>query len=288
MPLLGLQIGFLEVHWIDIIDVLLVTILLFQLYKLIRKSVAYRVIIGFLFIYLTYLIVQATKMSLLSEILGQFINVGVIAAVILFQHEIKKFLLLIGKSAALDEMKIFKIFRKNRQQVDQYNINPIVEALKSLGGTNTGALIVITKREELKAYVETGDYLDAKVSKRLLISVFFKNSPLHDGAAIIQDGRVVAARCILPVSDNQEIPANFGLRHRAAIGITEETNAAVLVVSEETGEISFVQNGIIDHNLSLLEVRKKLNEYYTGSLTQKLKAEVENENKIKPQEKNVA
>ena len=145
---------------------------------------------------------------------------------------------------------------------DNYDITSIIEALKSLGATNTGALIVVSKDDELKFFAETGDILDAKVSKRLLMSIFFKNSPLHDGAVIIHKGRVVAARCILPVSENQNIPASMGLRHRAAIGMSEERDdVVVLIVSEETGQLSYVANGEIFHNLSPIEIRTKLNEY---------------------------
>ena len=263
------QIGFLEINWVDILDILLVSALLYNLYKLIRGSVALNIVIGFLSIYLVYLVVKATEMELLTTILGQFMGVGVIAAIVLFQQEIKKFLILISKTTFLNEFRVRNFWDyldpKRKRPPADFNLSSILDAMKSLSGSNTGALMVLSKQEPLTYYVETGDELDAKVSKRLLLSIFFKNSPLHDGAAIIYKGRVVAARCILPVTDNQDIPATLGLRHRAAIGLTEVSSAVVLIVSEETGQMSFVRNGQIFHNLSLLEIRKHLNEYLQSS-----------------------
>jgi diadenylate cyclase len=141
-------------------------------------------------------------------------------------------------------------------------VNPVIDAAKTLGGTNTGALIVFSRESELKFYVDSGDRIDGLISKRLLLSIFDKNSPLHDGAVIIHDGRISAARCILPVSDLDNLPAQFGLRHRAAIGMSETTDTLVLVVSEETGQMSVVRAGKIHHNMSIQEIRKMINEYF--------------------------
>lgn len=256
------NIGFLEIRWVDILDILLVGLLLFQLYQLLKGSVALKIFIGFLSFYLMYLIVSALEMELLSTILGQFMGVGVIAAIILFQQEIRKFLLLVGKTASIDNDNVFKnLFWKKNNQNKRMDLSPIIEAVKFLGGTNTGALIVIAKSSELKLYADTGDYIDAEISKRILLSIFNKNSPLHDGAVIISKNRIKAARCILPVTENNELPAFLGLRHRAAIGISEINDSVVLVVSEETGEISIARNGKLYHNLSPLELRNKLNQY---------------------------
>jgi uncharacterized protein (TIGR00159 family) len=257
------NVGFLEIRFVDILDISLVAILLYNIYKLLRGSVALRVSLGFLSVYLVYLVVKATEMEMLTSILGQFMSVGVLGAVIIFQNEIRKFLLLVGKTTSLKDFTFNSLFNfKKVGQKDGYDISPMIEALKSLGATNTGALIVISKDDTLRFFAETGDILDAQVSKRLLMSIFFKNSPLHDGAVIVHKSRIVAARCILPVSENQNIPASMGLRHRAAIGISEERDdVAVLIVSEETGELSFVTSGSIFHNLSPLEIRTKLNEY---------------------------
>ena len=257
------NIGFLEVTWGDIIDVLLVSILLYQIYKLMRGSVAVKIFIGILSLYLIYLIVRAVQMELLELILGQFMGVGVIAAIILFQPEIRKFLLVIGKTTDFNKDNLLKnllIWKKNQSE-KEFNITPVIEAAKSLGGSNTGALIVFSRNSPLKFYAESGDVIDAQISKRLLLAIFNKYSPLHDGAVILYKGKIVAARTILPVSESDNLPANFGLRHRAAVGMSEATDTLVLVVSEETGEMSLARNGQLDHNLSSQELRKRINEY---------------------------
>ncbi|RIJ37426.1 diadenylate cyclase CdaA [Pontibacter oryzae] len=255
------SIGFLEIGWIEIIDILLVTVLLYQLYKLLTGSVALKIFLGLLSIYLLYLVVRAAGMELLTIILGQFMGVGVLAAIILFQPEIRRFLLLIGKTTAFNNDRFFRSFPWRREQSDKLSLTPFIEASKSLAGKNTGALIVFAKSSELKYYAESGDLIDAVISKRLLMSIFNKNSPLHDGAVIISGSRIKAARCILPVSENQEIPASMGLRHRAAIGLTEITDSVVLVVSEETGQIALVRNGEVYRNLSSADLRVKLNQF---------------------------
>lgn len=249
----------------NIIDITLVSILLYQVYKLLRGSVAIKIFLGFLSIYLMYLMVSALRMELLSIILGQFMGVGVIAALIIFAPEIRKFLLLIGRSSFLSNENILQelLFWKKRDS-NAFNINPIIEASKSLSGTNTGALMVISRNTELKFYAESGDILEAQISKRLLVSIFNKYSPLHDGAVIIYNGKVKAARCILPVTE-REVPAQFGLRHRAGIGMSEATDALVLIISEETGQVSLAKNGKILHNLSFQELRELINEYLIGS-----------------------
>lgn len=263
MPLL-FHIGFLEIAWVDIIDIALVSVLLFQLYKLVKGTVALKIFIGFLVLYLIFLIVQATQMKLLSVILDQFMGVGVLAALILFQQEIRSFLLLLGKSAEFQGFDFFK-WSKNNKEYD-LKITPIIDALKVLADEYTGGLIVISKTSDLNNYAETGDLLDAELSKRLLLAIFNKESPLHDGAVLIVEGRIKAARCILPVSQNPTLPANMGLRHRAALGISEVTDVLVLVVSEQTGHISVIQNGKISTNLMLSEVRQRINLYISAEV----------------------
>tara|TARA_R110002012_G_scaffold252147_4_gene431066 strand:+ start:176064 stop:176918 length:855 start_codon:yes stop_codon:yes gene_type:complete len=270
--ILGFTIGFLEVSLVDVLDIALVSFLLFQVYNLMRGSVAVRIFVGFLSLYLIYLVVRAAEMELLSAILGQFMGVGVIAAIILFQQEIRKFLLLLGKTTSFNSENGFlsNLPWKKRKRADEFNITPLIEASKSLGGTNTGALIVLSKGSELKFYSESGDLIDAIVSKRLLISIFNKTSPLHDGAVIIYKGRIKAARCVLPVSE-KDVPAQFGLRHKAAIGMSEATDTIVLIVSEETGQLSVARNGTIYHNLSNQEIRSKINDYLTEDKKKKQK-----------------
>nr|WKN35352.1 diadenylate cyclase CdaA [Tunicatimonas sp. TK19036] len=254
-------IGFLEINWNDIIDILLVSVLLYQVYKLMRGSVALSIFFGFLTLYLLYLVVKAAQMELLSAILGQFMSVGVLAAIILFQQEIRKFLLLVGKATTINRDSFFKTFWKKKEEQEKLNLTPIIDASKSLSGSNTGALIVFSKNSPLKFYAESGDEIDAVVSKRLILSIFNKYSPLHDGAVIIFEGRIKAARCILPVTERENLPAELGLRHRAAIGMTEITDTLVVVVSEETGQMSAVVNGEIYRNLSAKELRQRINQY---------------------------
>ncbi|MEB2784782.1 diadenylate cyclase CdaA [Algoriphagus persicinus] len=256
------KIGFLDISIVNIIDIALVAALLYQVYKLLKGSVAIKIFLGFLSIYLIYLLVRALRMELLSAILGQFMGVGVIAAIIIFAPEIRKFLLLIGRSSLLSDDNVWKdmLFFWRKKDNAIFNISPIIDASKTLAGSNTGALMVISKSTELKFYAESGDILDAELSKRLLISIFNKYSPLHDGAVIIHNGKIKAARCILPVTE-REVPAQFGLRHRAAIGMSETTDAIVLIVSEETGQLSMSKNGKILHNMSFQEIREMINDY---------------------------
>lgn len=258
------KIGFLDISIVNLIDITLVSVLIYQVYKLLRGSVAIKIFLGFLSIYLIYLFVNALRMELLSIILGQFMGVGVIAAIIIFAPEIRKFLLIIGRSSFLSNENFLQelLFWRKRESL-AFNINPIIEASKSLSGTNTGALMVISSNSELKFYAESGDILDAQISKRLLISIFNKFSPLHDGAVIIHNGKVKAARCILPVTE-RDVPAQFGLRHRAAIGMSEATDTLILIISEETGQVSLAKNGKILHNLSFQEVREFINDFLTG------------------------
>jgi uncharacterized protein (TIGR00159 family) len=252
------KIGFLEVGWVDFIDIVLVSVLLYQVYKLIRGSIAMNIFLGILALYLVYLIVRAAEMELLATILGQFMGVGVLAMIILFQPEIRKFLLVIGRGTEFRE-NIFKTISTWRHQYhDDFDVNEVLEAAKSLKATKTGALIVFSRDTELKFYVQTGDELDAAVNKRLLLSIFNKNSPLHDGAVIIYKGRIKAARCVLPVTENDNLPAHYGLRHRAAVGMSENTDTLVLAISEETGRLILARNGKYLRLIKLKHVERKI------------------------------
>jgi uncharacterized protein (TIGR00159 family) len=255
------KIGFLDISIVNMIDIALVAALLYRVYKLLKGSVAIKIFLGFLSLYLIYLLVQALRMELLTIILGQFMGVGVIAAIIIFAPEFRKFLLILGRSSIFSDDNVWKdlLFFWRKKENSGFNISPIIDAAKVLAGSNTGALIVISSTVELKFYAESGDILDAELSKRLLISIFNKHSPLHDGAVIIHKGKIKAARCILPVTE-REVPAQFGLRHRAGIGMSEATDALILVISEETGQISMAKNGKVLHNLSFQEVREIIND----------------------------
>ena len=256
------KIGFLEISWVDFVDVALVGILLYQIYKLIRGSIAVNIFLGILALYLMYLIVRAAQMELLATILGQFMGVGVLAMIILFQPEIRKFLLLIGRSTEINRGSILKSIASWRGSYhDDFDVQQLMEAVKTLKVTRTGALIVFSRDMVLKFYAETGDPLDAEVNKRLLLSIFGKNSPLHDGAAIIYQGRIKAARCVLPVSENDHLPPHFGLRHRSAIGMSETTDTLVMAISEETGRLILARNGKFIRGLKLKQVEQKILEY---------------------------
>jgi uncharacterized protein (TIGR00159 family) len=255
------KIGFLEVSWVDVIDIGLVSVLLYQVYKLIRGSIAVNIFLGILALYLVYLIVRAAQMELLTMILGQFMGVGVLAMIILFQPEIRKFLLVIGRGTEFRE-NIFKTISNWRHEYhDDFDISQVIEAVKTLKASKTGALMVFSRDTELKFYAQTGDALDAEVNKRLLLSIFNKNSPLHDGAVIIYKGRIRAARCVLPVSENDHLPPNFGLRHRAAVGMSESTDTLVLAVSEETGRLVLARNGKYLRALKLKQIEQKILDY---------------------------
>lgn len=255
------RVGFLEVSWVDIIDIALVSVLLYQVYKLIRGSIAVNIFLGIMALYLIYLIVRAAQMELLATILGQFMGVGVLAMIILFQPEIRKFLLVIGRSTEFRENIIKSISNWRTSYHDEFNIHEVIEAAKTFKATKTGALIVFSRDVELRFYVETGDMINAQVSKRLLISIFNKYSPLHDGAVVIHKGRIKAARCILPVSENDHLPPHFGLRHRAAVGMSENTDTLVLAISEETGRLILARNGKYLRALKLKQVEAKILAY---------------------------
>lgn len=266
--ILRFYIGFLEISWVDLIDIFFVSVLLYQVYKLMKGSVAIKIFLGFLFLYLIYLVVQAVDMELLSIILGQFMGVGVIAVIILFQQEIRKFLLLLGKTTIFDEGNILqniKLLWKEKFDDNHLDVSPIIDAVKNMSGSNTGALLVFSKNTELKFFADSGDRIGAIISKRLLLAIFNKLSPLHDGAVIINSNKIIAARCILPVSERDDIPAQFGLRHRAALGMSESTDSLVVIVSEETGQLTTAQNGEFEHNLSTKEIRTRINEYLNAA-----------------------
>jgi diadenylate cyclase len=255
------KLFFIEVSWVDLVDIGLVAILLYQVYKMIRGSLAVNIFLGILALYLVYLVVRAAQMELLATILGQFMGVGVLAMIILFQPELRKFLLVIGRSTELNRDFFKSLAHWRSRYHDDFDIREVTEALKTLKASHTGALIVFSRDADLKSYVETGDPVDAEVSKRLLLSIFSKHSPLHDGAVIINKGRIKAARCVLPISENDHLPPHFGLRHRSAIGMSENTDTLIIAISEETGRLILARNGKYLRSLKLRQVEQKVMEY---------------------------
>ncbi len=231
---------------LDVVDILLVAYLLYRLYAMIRGTTAMTIFIGISVVYAFWLVVRALNMELTGAILGQVMGVGMIALIIVFQQEIRRFLLYMGtRYLERRHMPFSRFFAKSRRQFSSPIIAEIVAAATQMGREKVGALIVLTRHNGLQEIVEKGVQIDANVKARLLENIFFKNSPLHDGAAVLSHERIAAAQCILPVSQNPAIPRRLGLRHRAAIGLTEESDALVLVVSEETGAISLVEDGEI-------------------------------------------
>lgn len=236
--------AFITIRFLDVLDILLVAYLMFQVYMLIRGTVAMNIFAGILSVYFLWIIVKALNMQLLGSILGQVIGVGVIALIIVFQQEIRRFLIFIGNQYYnRNRLSLEKVLPINFAPQPKIRIKSILKACMNMSRSRTGALIVLTRKSELAVYAETGDVLHAETSSRLLESIFNKNAPLHDGAVIINNDKIVAARCILPVSENLNLPPDFGLRHRAALGMSELTDSMIIVVSEQTGKISIADDG---------------------------------------------
>jgi uncharacterized protein (TIGR00159 family) len=250
----------LDIKLIDIIDIILVAIIFYQLYKLIRGTAALSIFIGIFIIYMFWLIVKALNMELLGALMGQVIGVGVIALIIVFQQEVRRFLLAIGnrymKRRRLSLGKIFSTVEEETGSPKE--AEEIVRATESMASKKTGALIVLGRKSSLDIYSEGGERIDAIISAELLETIFFKNSPLHDGAVLIEDGKIFAARCPLPITDRVSLAPRFGMRHRAAIGISEHTDSLVVVVSEESGYITVVESGEMKEHITPNELRQIL------------------------------
>lgn len=261
---------FIHIKIIDIIDILLVGLLIYQVFKLIRGTAALSIFSGILLLYVTWFVVKALNMNLISTILGQVLGVGVLALIILFQQEIRRFLLMIG-TRYIGRSKgwrfVNNLFGKKESSIEAKSVEELVQACKKMSETKTGALIVLARDSSLEFIIETGDVIDASISRRLIENIFFKNSPLHDGAMIIENNRIIAARCTLPISENPNLPASYGMRHRAALGISEKNNVDVIVVSEETGDISFSSQGEIRKIKDINELYTTINSSYRGNTT---------------------
>lgn len=255
---------FLNLRILDIVDIIFLAILLFYLYKLVKGTVAVNIFVGIVIVWLFWKLTQLLQMELLSSVLGEFIGAGIFALIVVFQQEIRKFLLMIGSTNFTQRRKFLRQFKfvKDDTQIST-NINAIVNACENMGRTQTGALIVIQKSTKLDFVKNTGDKMDIELNQPIVESIFYKNSPLHDGAMIIEDNRITATRVILPVSNDRTIPLRFGLRHRAAVGITEKTDALALVVSEETGQISYLKDGEFVIFEDTVELANKLREDLT-------------------------
>lgn len=254
---------FIKLGFFDIVDILLVALIFYQLYRLVKGTAAINIFAGIFTFYLAWLLVRAFNMQLISAILGQFIGMGVIALLIVFQQEVRRFLLLVGSKYNLQN--IFNLEGMFAKPVIQGDVSEaIVQACEYFSRTKTGALIVLSQNTELYTYAQTGVMLKARVTEELLENIFFKNSPLHDGAVIIADNKILSARCILPVSDRRDLPGSMGLRHRAALGLSAVSDAYVVIVSEETGRITFVKDGHYKVHISPDELRTFLHNDFSG------------------------
>jgi diadenylate cyclase len=258
----GFDFDFLKITITDVVDIIFVAILIYYVYSLIKNTLAVNLLLGMFIILLLYYVVDALHMSLLSTIINKFMSVGIIALIIIFQPEIRRFLLLIGKNTFLQKNKAWWGYLFGNKEVERDNlarIKPIIDACKSMKKSRTGALIIFVKFYDDQLFANSCEVIDARISKRLLESIFQKNSPLHDGAVVISENKIKSASCILPLTENDKLPPQFGLRHRAGIGISEHTDAVAVIVSEETGEIAYAKQGRVRMNVSFGELEKLLN-----------------------------
>jgi uncharacterized protein (TIGR00159 family) len=246
----------------DVIDILLVALMLYYIYRLMRESRSLNVFVGIMVFIVTWLFVsQVLQMRLLGSILDKLVSVGVIALIVLFQEDIRKFLYNLGAHRRMKALKRFLSSSRGKDKTKRdvkETIMPIVMATMNMSKGKVGALIVIERSVLLDDIVVTGDLIDAAINQRLIENIFFKNSPLHDGAVVVANKRIKAAGCILPVSHNLDIPKELGLRHRAAMGVSQESDALAVVVSEETGGISVAVNGTFHLRLSAEELESIL------------------------------
>lgn len=239
--------GFLEVSVADILDIFLLGLIIFFAFKWLRGSSAMSIFVAIVSLYLIRVLVSAFNMRLMTAIMETVLDVGVIALIVIFQPEIRKFLTNLGNrymKTAAGRKIIDRIFgKKTGQMVGNGAVNDLTEACRRMSEDKTGALIVIEHLTPLDDIISTGDIIDSAIHRRLIMNLFFKNSPLHDGALVIRGNRIAAARCTLPITERTDIPAYYGMRHKAAIGITEVSDATAITVSEETGGISFIKGG---------------------------------------------
>lgn len=260
---------FLDFSIKDFVDIFLVALMLYYFYRLMKESRTINVFSGIIIFIIVWIFVsQVLKMKMLGSILDKLVSVGVIALIVLFQDEIRKFLFNLGTHQRLN--RIVKLFTGNKEQAeDKTNILPIVMACMNMSRQKTGALIVIERSIPLNDIISTGEEINAEVRQRLIENLFFKNSPLHDGAVVIKRDTIRAAGCILPVAHDANVPKQFGLRHRAALGITQESDALAIVVSEETGNITAATGGTFRHKLNAEQLEALLTNRPTGRRAKK-------------------
>lgn len=252
--------GFVNIGVMDVLDILLVGLIIFYLIRVFKGSQARYIVFALLALYLLRFLCNILSMKLTSALLGAVLDIGLLALVVIFQPEIRRFLITLGstyKQSWLNTKIISRMFGRERGSDDTASINEICSACEHMSQEKCGALIIIQGQNSLQYIVATGDEIDAKLSSRLLRNLFFKNSPLHDGAVIVSGDRIVAGRCTLPITE-RPTPASYGMRHKAAIGISEVSDATVVVVSEETGGISVAKSGHLTHMEGLNQLKRTL------------------------------
>jgi len=251
---------FVDFSFVDIIDILLVALLLFYMYKLVKGTVAINIFIGIVIVYLIWKLTDLLNMDVLSNLLGKFISVGFFALIVVFQQEIRKFLLLLGSTNFTNRRNVVRYFKFLNQNKDSSNldINVLINSCSEMSKRKTGAIIVLQRSNTLDFTLNESNITQIKLTPQVLETIFFKNSPLHDGAIIIENNQIIATRVILPVSDSSDVPSRYGLRHRAALGISEKTDSLTIVISEQTGKLVYVKNGEFIKINSTNELREKL------------------------------
>ncbi len=258
------KIGFLPVRIWDVLDILIVGYLMYQMYRLLRGNIAFNIFIGLVTIYVIWWLVNQLEMDLLSAVLGQFVSVGVIIIIIIFQPEVRRFLLFLGNTTLRQRSNFLgRIIDRNFESSEQreHHVQAIKNAMVRMSRRKTGALIVLADDTNLEGLISAGVPMEAAISEQLIESIFNKASPLHDGAVIVGDGKVKTASAILPVSENPNLPKSAGLRHRAAVGITEKAQVASFVVSEENGNISYAVDGRLRRKITEEELENFLNKH---------------------------
>ena len=247
----------------DVIDILAIALIIFGLFRLVRETRAFQLLKGIIFLFVIYFLASLFQLVMLSSLLRALFEASVVVIVVIFQPEIRKFLLFLGTKTQLDESWLQRLqFWRHQQQVSKGNsYEAYVNACMHMSQSRTGALIVFKRKNEVEELIATGERIDALASSPLIEALFFKNSPLHDGAVIAHGNQVLAARCILPVTSRLDVDPNLGLRHRSAIGVTEQLDVLSVIVSEETGSISYAVDGEIHHDISPVQLRQALEKY---------------------------
>lgn len=263
-----LLISIADVRILDIVDIIVVLFLIWQIYKLLKGTIAFNIFIGVMLLYGVWFIVRYLDMRLLTFVLGPFVGFGVLILIIIFQQEVRQFLLLLGNNTLKNRFTFLEKFWNDHDLVDDTALNrkvdEIMYAMLHFKGTRTGALLVISKNQDTPIWNNSGQIIDGRISSQLIKTIFQKESPMHDGAAVIINNRVYAVSVILPVTEDNTIAPTLGLRHRAAIGVTERTNATAFIVSEENGQWSFTKNGKLTAISKEEELRQILRKSFMG------------------------